>query len=149
MVLYHFNLGYPLLDADARLILPRGRTTPVTEAAKKDPQSHTAFLPPQHDYEERLFFHDLAGDGLVSVKLVNRRLDVGLAIRYSLQELPKLSQWKCLREAEYVLGIEPGNCHPTSRVEHRKTDALDHLEPGERRAITIDVDVFSGRGQGK
>ena len=149
MLLYHFNLGYPLLDADSQLILPRGKTIPVTDAAKQDAQSHTAFLTPQHDYEERLFFHELAGDGTVSIKLVNRRLDVGLAIRYNLRELPKLSQWKCLREAEYVLGIEPGNCHPTSRVEHRKEGSLDRLEPGERRTITIDVDVLSGQRQKK
>ena len=97
MILYHFNLGYPLLDADSKLILPRRKTTPVTDAAKKDTQSHTEFLTPRHDYEERLFFHELAGDGTVSIKLVNRRLDVGLAIRYNLKELPKLSQWKCLR----------------------------------------------------
>jgi hypothetical protein len=146
MILYHFNLGYPLLDADTRLILPRCKTTPVTEAARKDSQSHTAFLPPQHDYDERLFFHDLAGNGTACIKAINKRLDVGVAITYRLKELPKLSQWKCMREAEYVLGIEPGNCHPTSRVEHRKKGSLDSLEPGERRTITIDVDVISGSG---
>jgi hypothetical protein len=147
MILYHFNLGYPLLDHDARLILPARKTTAITKAAQKDKIPYGTFAPPSIEYDERLFFHDLQAkkDGSTAVALMNDRLNIGVAIRYNLKELPKLSQWKCLRNAEYVLGLEPGNCHPTSRAEHRRQGTLEMLEPGERRKITVDIDVLAGR----
>ena len=146
MVLYHFYFGHPLLSEHARLVLPATRTTPVTDAAKGEPDAWAAFAPPAHDYAERLYFHEPrpGADGRVAIALVNDRLGVGAALRYNPVQLPRLAQWKCLREAEYVLGIEPGNCHPTSRVEHRRKGELDFLQPGERRAIEIEFSVLDG-----
>ena len=105
--------------------------------------------PPAAVYDERLYFHGVAAgaDGRVAIALIDDRRQLGAALRYDPRQLPKLAQWKCLREAEYVLGIEPGNCHPTSRVEHRRLGELEHLQPGERKVVEIEFSVLEGAAE--
>ena len=149
MLLYHFNFGHPLLAEDSRLILPARATTPMTEPARAEAGQWSAFSPPAMEYAERLYFHEVrhGPDGRVGVALVNDRLGLGAALRYDPRQLPRLAQWKCLRAAEYVLGVEPGNCHPTSRTEHRGRGALEVLAPGERRCVQIEFSVLEGAEQ--
>lgn len=149
MILYHFNFGHPLLSEHARLILPATSTEPVTEAAKQEPSTWASFAPPAAAYDERLYFHRPAAgtDGRVAIALIDDRRQLGAVLRYDPRQLPKLAQWKCLREAEYVLGIEPGNCHPTSRVEHRRLGELEHLQPGERKVVEIEFSVLEGAAE--
>jgi len=40
---------------------------------------------------------------------------------------------------DYVLGLEPGNCHPDGRDVMRKQGKLKFLQPGE--AVTYEVTV--------
>ena len=49
------------------------------------------------------------------------------------------TEWKMMGRRDYVLGLEPGNCHPDGRDVMRKEGTLKFLHPGE--AITYEVTV--------
>ena len=150
MLLNHMNIGFPLLDENALLLLPRGETTPRDEAARAGLDSCTAFEPPSDDYNEQVFYHDCQADaeGFVRVALINRQFDqgrgLGVYVQYKKAEYPVLVEWKMMRSGLYVCGIEPANCHVEGRVAERNRGTLVMLEPGEVKAMGLEVGVLSG-----
>jgi len=146
MLLYHFNLGYPLLDENAELLSPDREVVPRDAEAMKGLQEYRQMQPPTPDYAEQVFYHDLKSDeaGNTAVALVNRRLDLGVAFRFNKKQLFNLAQWKQMGEGEYVLGIEPCNCYVGGRLDPRNQDVMQFLEPGESKNFDIEIEILSG-----
>lgn len=150
MLLYHFNYGFPLLAPAARIVGPFRTSTARDEQARKDRGVEECLQigEPVPGYQEKVFFHDLASDarGRTFVALVNRDVGDGspLAVveRFSLRELPFLTEWKMLRKGFYVLGLEPGNVKPLGRGVLREQGALPMLAGQQTYAVTIDVEVL-------
>jgi len=149
MILQHINLGFPLVDAGARLELPPHTTRPRDAAAEPGLERCLEFEDPTPGYAEQVFYHDLlAGpDGRVEVRFVNPHFDggrgLGLSLRYSRAEYPVLVQWKMMGEGAYVVGLEPANCHVEGRCAEREWGTLQMLEPGEVRRYHLEID-FEG-----
>lgn len=146
MILYHINLGFPILDENSRLILPTKRVTPRDDEAKKGLKQYNKFTLPQHDFGEQVFYHETVPDkkGNVTVALINKKLNnhgLGIYITYSKNELPNLIQWKMLKEGMYVLGIEPANCLVEGRDKERKRGTLQFLKPGEKKEFRLKIGV--------
>jgi hypothetical protein len=146
MILYHFNLGYPLLDADAVLLLPGSVVDPRDAEASKGVESWHQMQPPTNAYAEQVFYHDLRTDmeGNTCAALVNHRLELGVAFHYNKKQLLNLTQWKQMGEGEYALGIEPGNCYVGGRLDPRNQDILEYLEPGESKNFDVEVEIITG-----
>ena len=128
-ILYHFNMGYPLLSEAARLFIPSLRVAPRNEHAEKGLSRWGEIEKPQRGYEEMCFYHTMEKDARVS--LFNPRISLGLEMRYDGEKLPCFTQWKQMGERDYVLGLEPGNAYPDGRDVMRKTGRLTTLGPGE------------------
>lgn len=81
MLLYHFNLGYPLLNANAHLFVPTKILKPREDEAKKGSDSYNLFQEPTAGYKEQVDNHDLKtdGDGNTCAALVNDELELGVA----------------------------------------------------------------------
>ena len=47
-------------------------------------------------------------------------------------------------EGEYVLGIEPGNCHVGGRKKAREDGTLEFIKPGEIREFKLEVEIVEG-----
>ena len=146
MLLYHFNLGYPLLDEDAVLLSPGGTVVPHNAEASKGIHSWHQMQPPTSNYTEQVFYHDLKTDaeGNTCVAVVNRRLELGIAFHFNKKQFFNLSQWKQMGEGEYVLGIEPCNCYVGGRTDPRNKDVLQSLEPGESKNFNVELQILSG-----
>jgi hypothetical protein len=145
MILYHFNLGFPLVSEDSRLHLEAEATVPRDADAEVGLAEWDKLQPPTAGYREQVFRHVLAADegGKVHVELKNPALGIGLRWTYDKASLPHLFQWKMMGEGTYVLGIEPGNCSGVEgRAIARQRDNLPHLEPGESRNYTLEVKVI-------
>jgi hypothetical protein len=126
MLLYHINLGYPLLDADSRVIINSKKVT-TTEGAPSPDNDYRSCHAPVKRAVQRGYSHDLAADGkgIARAALVNDRIGLGLALSYEKNRLPKFNQRKMLSTGEYVMGLEPGTCRPISREEaERRGEAL-------------------------
>ena len=146
MILYHVNLGFPLLAADSVLLTTAARVVPGTPEAERERDDYGRFTEPCHGYGERLYHHELdrRPGVLASAGLVNDRLGYGLAVSFSAEELPQLTEWKVMKETEYVVGIEPANTKAVGRAKARAEGTLDTLKPGESRRFTLFLDVLDG-----
>ena len=148
MVLYHINTGFPLLSEKAELVVPSAKCEPRDAEAAEGAEKWAEMHAPVSGYAEKVYFHTVkAGpDGMVTCALVNRRVGggIGLRLRYRLEELPFLTQWKMLGDREYVLGMEPGNAKPMGRAAARKAGELRELAVGEQVEMGFEIDVVEG-----
>lgn len=150
MLLYHFNYGFPLLAPGARIVGPFRASAARDEQARKDRglEECLEIGEPVPGYQEKVFFHDLASDarGRTFVALVNPDVGDGspLAIveRFSVRELPFLTEWKMIRKGFYVLGLEPGNVKPLGRGVLREQGSLPALAGQQTYSVSIDFEVL-------
>lgn len=138
MILYHMNMGYPLLSENSVITIDSNNITPRNEDAEKGLNSALIMEKPQVGYIEQCFYHDMAS-GLA--KIYNPDLKFGVSINYNTDELPYFTEWKLMKSAEYVLGLEPANCTPDGRDVMRKSGRLKFLKPGEKATQTIVIKI--------
>lgn len=146
MLLYHINFGYPLLDEGNRLLLPSQKVTPRDAEAEKGLPEYTEISSPVSKYKEQVFVHDMLPDqeGNVTVGIANEKLPLMVAITYKKSQLPYFTQWKSMCEGQYVLGLEPGNCHVLGRDRAKADGSLESINPGETKKFEIKVDIIEG-----
>jgi hypothetical protein len=143
MLLYHMNIGYPMLDKAARFYVP-AITTVSRNDIGKDLYDYGSFCDPADNREEQVLFHHLAGDinGIAGLAIFNSDLGFGIGFEYDLKQLPCLTQWKSMKTGDYALGIEPGNCHPDGRIVSREKNESDILGPGKSKTYSIKVSII-------
>jgi hypothetical protein len=158
MLLYHCNLGWPLLDEGAEIDVPGARTSPRDEVAARGIGSWSRPGPPRAGFSEQVFRHDLpeagsgsgagggpgAGGGSGTATVRNPRLGLELRLEVSTGTLPHLYQWTMTGAGTYVLGLEPANCAGIEgRGAARAAGSLVTLEPGESRRYRLAFTVRS------
>lgn len=147
MLLYHINFGFPFLGPELRLLLPEGTLTqPRDEDAVKGIDAFRRFEEPVDEYREQCFYHKpaAAGDGTSLALLLNGGLNLAVWIKYNVNQLPCLTQWKCMASGDYALGIEPANCHVEGRAKERLKGTLQSLEPFATREFELEIGVLDG-----
>lgn len=146
MILYHFNLGYPILDENAEFLVPSKDVKSRDENAMTGIKDFSILQKPTANYREQVFYHDLKTDtnGNTFTALINENLELGLAIKFNKNQLFNLTQWKQMGEGEYVLGIEPCNCYGSGRADLKKRGVIEYIEPGEVRKFQIEVEILDG-----
>ena len=145
MLLYHFNLGFPLVSENTRLNLQAQETLPRNEDAQSGMAEWDCFQVPTAGYREQVFIHRPKADkdGIATVELNNPQIGIGLRWKYGVANLPYLMEWKMMGEGTYVVGVEPANCNGLAgRPATRELGQLPMLEPGESRDYHIDVEVL-------
>lgn len=140
MLLYHFNMGYPLLSENAIVTIPSCRVTPRTEHAAEDLASWDRMLRPTAGFEEQCYYHTFAGEGSASV--YNPDIGKGLGISFDPKRLDHFTEWKMMGVRDYVLGLEPGNCHPDGRNVMRREGRLKFLQSGERISYEVKLTLY-------
>ena len=132
MLLYHCNMGYPLLSENAQVIIPSDTVIPRNEHAKEDMEHSRTMEKPQRGYEERCYYYDIkAKNGIGKCGVYNPDIEKGVVIGFDKKSLDQFTEWKMMGEYEYVLGLEPGNCTPDGRDVMRKEGKLKFIQPGE------------------
>ena len=131
MILYHCNMGYPLLSENAFVKIP-GKVTPRDTEAAKYLETALQMEPPQDNFSERCYYYEVEEkDGLASVGIFNDKIGKGLVMSYDKKALPRFTQWKMMGKYDYVLGLEPSNCTVAGRVSDRENGILKTLKPDE------------------
>lgn len=140
MILYHMNIGYPLLSEKAIVDIPSISVTPRNEHAAKDIHTWHKILPPTSGFEEQCYYHHFVSEGMASI--YNPDIGKGLSISFDAQQLDYFTQWKMTGYRSYVLGLEPGNCHPDGRDVMRQQGKLKYLKPGEKVTYELNIMLF-------
>lgn len=140
MLLYHFNMGYPLVSENAQVIIPAESVIPRNEHAAEDIENCLVMEKPTRGYEERCYYHDVkVKDGKACVEIFNPDAGCGVVMSFGKDTLDRFTEWKMMGECEYVLGLEPSNCSPEGRTADRESGVLKFIEPGERYETEIEL----------
>jgi hypothetical protein len=139
------NFGYPFLSEDTELVIDPLETRPRDDDAEPGLKEFMKFIKPQPSYREQVFFHKMKGDknGDACVIIRNKKEGIEVRIKFNLQSLPYMTQWKMMGYGEYILGIEPCNVPCKSRATLRQEKNLPDLEPGETSVNDLEVTVSS------
>lgn len=139
-VLYHCNMGYPLLDENAELSIPAVKVEARNDHAQSGIDTCLVCEKPQNGYEEMCYYHTM--EGKTEVSIFNNKIKKGLTMSYDTKELPCFTQWKMMGEYDYVMGLEPGNCYPDGRDVMREKGILEFLRGGEEKVHHIKFDFI-------
>ncbi len=149
-LLYHVNLGYPVVAATSRLIAPPAEIVGWDEVSRAAEAEYDRFVPPTPGFPVQVFEHRLAvtGHDRVRIGIVNEADPasggIGVVLEYDRSRLPRLWHWRMLAEGMYVTGIEPANCGLLGRGAEREAGTLDELAPGERRTFGVTIRAAVG-----
>ena len=132
MILYHCNMGYPLLDETSYIKIPHNSITPRNRHAEKYIDSALSPEKPQANYQECCYYFDVSEkSGLSNAGIFNAKIEKGVVLKFDKKQLPCFTEWKMMKKNDYVLGLEPGNCTPDGRDVLRKNKTLKFLKPEE------------------
>ena len=146
MYLYHINVGWPVVDEDARYVIPAPPGVPVAEYPTTDYRRLTA---PQHAFREECFEHTVAAEpgGTVPVAVVNRARGIGVYEIHDRSQVPFHTMWRMLGEGTYAVAMEPTTNRDAGRFDARERGELQTLAPGESRCYDLEVGVLDGEEQ--
>jgi hypothetical protein len=146
MLLYHVNVGFPVVDVGSELLVPARSVEPRGDHPV---EGYTTLEPPAAGFVEQVFEHENVAEdvGTVPVGVVNRRLGVGAYEVYRPEQLPHHFAWRMLGEGTYVVGIEPCTNRTAGRLDARERGELIELDPGERREYDLELGALDGDGE--
>lgn len=119
-VLYHVNLGYPMLDEGLEIIDDIETVIPTSEHAKKNISNRTVFSAPIDNEPESCFF---LTNKTNKITTVNKKLGRKFTLTYSKDTLPALVQWYSPASHDYALGIEPATSYLDDGFKYKKLEA--------------------------
>jgi hypothetical protein len=143
MMLYHCNVGFPVVDAGAELSYPAPPGTCVSEAST---HQYRTLAAPEPSFVEECYEHDMAAspDGYVHAAVLNRAAGLGVYQRYRRDQLPHHITWRQLGSGTYVVAMEPSTNHDAGRFDALDRGELGYLAPGEQRHYDLEVGALSG-----
>ena len=147
MIMYHCNMGYPLLNENSLVKIPNNAVQARNEHARKYIDSALQLEKPQSCYEERCYYYDVKeNDNIAKVGIFSSNINKGLIMEYDKKALPCFTEWKMMGKTDYVLGLEPGNCTPDGRNVLRENNTLKFLQPDQSATTTIKF-IFINEGK--
>jgi hypothetical protein len=143
MLLYHCNVGFPVVDRGSELLVASLKTTtdygvPI--------EGYATLSAPIKDFTEACFEHELVAepDGKVPVAVVNRDLGLGVYQVFRVGQLPHHTVWRMMGEDTYALAMEPSTNRDAGRRDAKERGELLHLEPGDVRPYYLEIGAVVG-----
>jgi len=153
MILYHINIGFPVVDDGSRLVSTSTKYVPRDEEAWKGHEQFDILQGPTEGFQEKVYLHDVKidDDGFAYAGIVNENFNngdgLGVAVAFRKSQLNRLTEWKMMGEGEYVVGIEPANCLVLGRDKERHWGTLQFLNPGEKRDICLEMEALTNKDE--
>jgi Domain of unknown function (DUF4432) len=149
MLLYPINLGFPLLDEGAEVVLPTRGLRWALRDARPESIGYRFQNGPRDQCVEQVYVHHPVEDaeGHVRAALINRDLGeggLGLSLELSRKQLPYLLQWQNFQKGSYCVAIEPSTFHALGRPHAEAHGELAWLKHGDERVYDLRFSVLSG-----
>ncbi len=148
MILYHIDLGHPVIAEGSRYLAPI--TAPIVAMHRhryRDQGVGYRTLPgPKNPFQEQVWQHamDAGADGIVPIAVVNDAIGFGLLLETRASELPCHLQWQHFQAGAYAMGIEPGSNYAIGHEKAAERGELIELEHGEAREYHLAMSVIDG-----
>lgn len=139
-ILYHYNIGYPLLSETSCLYISSTDVIPRDARAQEGIQKWSEMEKPQGGFEEQCYTHIF--NKTPNIAIFNEKIGSGLKMSFDHNGLNYFTQWKLMGERDYVLGLEPGNTHVLGRDIMRQEKKLKILEAEEKVTYQVEFKVL-------
>lgn len=140
-LLYHINLGQPLLGEGSQLLLAANQIAARDSRAAQDLNAWHSYLGPTSGYAEQVYFCQPIADsqGWAQALLVCPDRSRGAMVSYKTDSLPYFTQWKNTAALEdgYVTGLEPATGYPNPHSVEKQQGRTVELSPGESRDFEL------------
>jgi len=144
-LLYHINIGPPVLGNGSEVVVPVKRMMPRDPVAVPGLPRWTSYGPPEPGKPEEAFYFDLQADDQqqTAVLLKNPHGDRGVSVHFNTRQLPCFTLWKNeTAEADgYVTGLEPATNYPNSRSFETERGRVVSLAPGGTYTSEVQLQV--------
>ncbi len=146
MLLYHINLGWPLLDEGARFCAPITGTLAANMPRDVQQADYRVQSGPRPRFVQQVLDHafEADADGHVPVALLNHRLGLGFVVTFEARAFRCLQQWQALGDGVYGLGIEPATSHWGSRADAQNNGEVMELAHDESKTYRSSFSVLEG-----
>ncbi len=135
-LLYHINLGYPMLDKGVNIEAEEEEVTPRTAWAKEREGDRKVFTADVPNEEERCYF---IKHKTPCVTVTNEKLGKRFTLNYSQETLPCFVQWCSSASGDYALGLEPSTTFLDEKFGMRK------LAAGQSKTFCLRFSVAAQR----
>jgi uncharacterized protein DUF4432 len=145
MLLYHCNVGFPIVDDGSEIFLPSDATR---TDAWDTVDGYRTLTAPQRAFQEACFYERILGEpsGIVPAGVVNRRIGLGVYQLSRNTQLPEFMVWRMMGEGTYSVALEPGTNRAIPRADLRRNGEIIELAPGETRSYDLELGVLDGAG---
>jgi hypothetical protein len=124
-LLYHINVGYPMLDDGAKVIADVESYTPRTAWAKQNEATMYAMSDAVPNQEEACYFLKLSKP---EIALVNEKIGKKFTVSYSGDTLPHFVEWKSMASGDYALGLEPCTTELDDRFAYKTIEVGEEIK---------------------
>lgn len=150
MMLYHCNLGWPLVDEGSQIIWTGewkpldGENNHKVFSKENNFRVCPAPLDEHSGAGEAVAFIDISPDALgnCTCGLYNPQIELALALKFRKDQLPWLTNWQHWGKGEYVTGLEPGTNPPIGQAKARQANDLILIPPGGQRNYDVEIEVL-------
>ena len=124
-LLYHINVGYPMLDDGAKVIADVESYTPRTAWAKQNEATMYEMNASTPNQEETCYFLNLKKP---EITLVNGKIGKEFTVSYSGDTLPCFVEWKSMASGDYALGLEPCTTELDNRFAYKTIEVGEEIK---------------------
>ncbi|HCS55318.1 MAG TPA: DUF4432 domain-containing protein [Planctomycetaceae bacterium] len=133
-LLYHINIGSPILEKGSIWHAPLKRLTPRDARATEELDTYSTYREPTTGYAEEAFFCKpiTDSDGFTPVLLTNASQTEAVSLDFDTTSLPCLTIWKNTQSLAdgYCTGLEPGTNYPNFKAQERREGRVVKLAAG-------------------
>lgn len=149
MIIYHCNIGYPVLAPESEIFIPSNEVKARNSHAQEGIQEWMRAQESDPDYEEMCYYHKLHADeqGYAAAAIFNHEENLGVAIKYNTDTLERMVQWKMMGAGEYVMGLEPCNTTIDGIEDAIENGSMKYLEPGETVCYDLELCVLNSESE--
>jgi hypothetical protein len=145
-LLYHINLGVPLLNPGSKVFMPVRKVEPRVAGEGGDIAEWNLYGPGTPDFANVVLLTEHLADsaGRSLAVLQNAAANQGIAVKYNTKQLPSFTLWKSLLPASdgYVTGLEPGTHPPAPGSVDHPRGRVTVLAPGQSHTSVVTLEAL-------
>lgn len=135
MLMYHINMGYPLLSETAKLQSNASGVYLRSEAVPEE--AWKRIDPPRPRTPEICYRHLFEGRQEARIAIENPAIGRAVEMAFDPEDFPCLIQWSLFSHRDYALGLEPRNFPEGPKAKAAQQGKLHILQPGEKRRYWV------------
>lgn len=146
-LLYHINVGQPVLGEGATLEIPLDELAPKDELSASEIEKWNQYGGPETGYAERVYFAKPRADESNQCVSLLRSADgeQGLSVSFNVKGLPRFVLWKNTADLRdgYVTGLEPATNLPNGRSYEEKQGRVVEIGSEETASFRVSLNPLT------